>query len=528
MRQEIQIVIRRSSQKANNVDNKDTHQSRQNAHAHQFLSATHQQQSLEKKIVKKRKEKKRTQNNKTYEMTVTVDRIENRSTSTSTTTTSRTATRTLYHFLLYFFSSNHRKWNKNKKEKTTKQRIMTINFGINKNTTTSVMNNTGNDTSKFDPTDRKYQMYDKYPPNKETTWSFPPENDRKSRFCECLKCLAVFLLLLLLLVWTKFILIIFVSLSLLLSKTAWVHAHNSLRYEFRQLLEAMEAIMARCQRDHDHTTSSMDPNNDDGCDTATTATTKNKSSCCSLTEWDIRYIQQAWKVHEIHFTTHQDNEDYILVPFFEKRFYYPQQTEFDHIILANKHVRLTKLISSLRPGDTIVPIYQELKNFVEQFVLPHFQQEEDECIPLMRAYFQHIELKSMLLNMLMDGPDVEMGSLAYTMGIQKFRTDYSKQEEITPILWHLFLKRRVKYFEREFVQPIERLKAGRTVIGTTASHDSEMDGQELQQQKEQQQVPVLELKEKKKKKYTKGLNQRKLKSWFKRRRITNENIENNI
>jgi len=34
-------------------------------------------------------------------------------------------------------------------------------------------------TTAFDPTDKKYQVSSEFPPDKETSWSFPAEKDGK-------------------------------------------------------------------------------------------------------------------------------------------------------------------------------------------------------------------------------------------------------------------------------------------------------------------------------------------------------------
>jgi hypothetical protein len=42
---------------------------------------------------------------------------------------------------------------------------------------TTAKPSTHNFTMAFDPTDKKYQISEKFPPNKETTWTFPKEQD---------------------------------------------------------------------------------------------------------------------------------------------------------------------------------------------------------------------------------------------------------------------------------------------------------------------------------------------------------------
>ena len=103
----------------------------------------------------------------------------------------------------------------------------------------------------FDPTDKKFQINDETKPDKESSWPYSKEED------------------------------------------GWVHAHNSIRDEMRQLVTALEATNGR-----------------DGGD---------------LQDWEIKCIKKAWKAHEIHIHSHHSNEDDIMVPFLKKRFHYPNK-----------------------------------------------------------------------------------------------------------------------------------------------------------------------------------------------------------
>ena len=102
----------------------------------------------------------------------------------------------------------------------------------------------------FDPTDKKFQLNNEAKPDKESSWPYPKEED------------------------------------------GWVHAHNSLRDEMRQLVTAIEATAGR-----------------DG----------------DLQEWEIACIKKAWKSHEVHIHSHHSNEDDIMVPYLKTRFRYPDK-----------------------------------------------------------------------------------------------------------------------------------------------------------------------------------------------------------
>jgi Hemerythrin HHE cation binding domain len=102
----------------------------------------------------------------------------------------------------------------------------------------------------FDPTDPKYQLKEEFQPDKEPSWPYPAEKD------------------------------------------GWMHAHNAIRDEMRNLVTSLEATDARKG---------------------------------TLRDWEAKCIKKAWAAHEIHVHSHHTNEDNILVPFLLTRFKYPEK-----------------------------------------------------------------------------------------------------------------------------------------------------------------------------------------------------------
>lgn len=106
--------------------------------------------------------------------------------------------------------------------------------------------------------------------------------------------------------------------------------------------------------------------------------------------------------------------------------------------------------------DTLV---SEMECYIE-IMLPHLQHEEEQCLPLMRAYFEQHQFKILMMKLGARSPKVEMGSVVTVMGQERFRNEFMVQEGIPSIAWHLVLKDRVKCFERQFTNPINSLKNG--------------------------------------------------------------------
>ena len=125
-------------------------------------------------------------------------------------------------------------------------------------------------TTKFDATDSKYQLKDEFKPDKEKLWPYPIEED------------------------------------------GWVHAHNALRYEIRELIEAVDATNRRSPR---------------------------------LQQWEIDCIAKAWKGHEEHIHSHHSNEDDILAPYLSTRFHYPEKVRQERMC----HHRAATILGHTNP-----------------------------------------------------------------------------------------------------------------------------------------------------------------------------------
>lgn len=157
----------------------------------------------------------------------------------------------------------------------------------------------------FDATDKKYQISKDFPPNKESTWAYPKEKDGTcfvstsfyDRICVFGSPCNVFSLTSFLRTLYRRSFSFIHSFFLFEWHTGWVHAHNSIRYEMKELNAAFRAIQSRGQ---------------------------------PLTEWEIQCIKSVWESHEIHVHAHHSNEDDHFVPFLKTRFVYPEQVgDFD-------------------------------------------------------------------------------------------------------------------------------------------------------------------------------------------------------
>jgi hypothetical protein len=116
------------------------------------------------------------------------------------------------------------------------------------------------------------------------------------------------------------------------------------------------------------------------------------------------------------------------------------------------------MVAGSKDGSSVEDLHKELVEY-ETIMLPHLIQEEEECLPLCRAYFTPEEVAPKVQEIIGNGPKVEMGSIIMGMGIKEFRKVFMVQEGIPWFVWYLSFRSNAKFFTREFLKPIETLKA---------------------------------------------------------------------
>jgi hypothetical protein len=121
---------------------------------------------------------------------------------------------------------------------------------------------------------------------------------------------------------------------------------------------------------------------------------------------------------------------------------------------------MSGMVAGLKDGSSVEDLHKEAVEY-ETMMLPHLKQEEEECLPLCRAYFLPEEVAPKVQEILADSPKIELGSIIMGMGIQEFRKEFMVQEGIPWFVWYLSFRGNAKFFKREFLKPIDSLKAGK-------------------------------------------------------------------
>jgi hemerythrin-like domain-containing protein len=86
----------------------------------------------------------------------------------------------------------------------------------------------------------------------------------------------------------------------------------------------------------------------------------------------------------------------------------------DHKGLEKVMDKLAEMMKEVQEDGSVADLLAQMVVY-EELSLPHFKQEEVECLPLMRAYFTPHEIAPQIQKIIKNGPKVEGGSVIATM-----------------------------------------------------------------------------------------------------------------
>lgn len=255
------------------------------------------------------------------------------------------------------------------------------------------------DFTNFNPTDLEYQAKKEFPPDKESLWNFPPDND------------------------------------------GWMHAHNMIRAELKLFEECLEAVIDRTPKNN----------------SADNGTSK------ILQMWEIKAFQTVFDAHFDFVWEHHTNEDEILTPKFKERIVYPPKLTDDHEEIVRALKNLKERVHSLKEGDDIKasldPLLKEWTAYGSN-MKEHLKEEEVIGLPLMRAYFQPDEYKKLTEEIIKRDSYLSLGGLIYHMGADRFRNEFMKQEGIPFFVWHVYFRGAYIKYPNDIISFTEALKEG--------------------------------------------------------------------
>jgi len=207
-------------------------------------------------------------------------------------------------------------------------------------------------------------------------------------------------------------------------KDGWFMAHNAVRGEIADVKRALTALAERS----------------------------------TVEEWEVDALRTIWSEHQPHIHSHHSNEDAQMNPYLATRINMPPKLQTDHDALLKHMETLDGLISGPIDDKDVHKLLAAWTAY-ETMMLPHLREEEDICLPLMRAYFTHEEIAPVVQKIVGGGPPVEMGSFIHYAGDEKF-FEFMKQEGIPGFVWYIEFKPKRDRFQRLVIQNIEALVDG--------------------------------------------------------------------
>lgn len=215
----------------------------------------------------------------------------------------------------------------------------------------------------------------------------------------------------------------------------WMLAHNSLRLELQDILEAVSKL---------------------------------KSNNPQTPQWAIDSLSRVWQEHTIHVKGHHINEDEIATPAMKERIHLPDKLESDHEIVLQKVQNVTHAIQSLQEYDAVTNVEQALLEY-KQVLLPHLLEEEEIALPLFRSYFTPEDWAPVQKKIVRKAKPGELGSFIYYQTEQQFREKFMKQEGIPFFVWHLLFRKKYQYFLDNVKAHLDALETGAPVLPRKAT-----------------------------------------------------------
>lgn len=170
------------------------------------------------------------------------------------------------------------------------------------------------------------------------------------------------------------------------------------------------------------------------------------SACKSpLEAWQVVALQAYWKGHSDLVHRHHEHEDDMFTPMLKEKVNYPEKLEADHEALTKMMAGVDSALGALAAGGDVaalVAVFEPYRKTMEA----HLKEEEEICVPLMRAYFEPKYVGKKVEDIMKTMDKTLMGSFVHHQGGKKEFQVFAKQEGIPFFVWYLDFKAcRAKY-----------------------------------------------------------------------------------
>ena len=175
-----------------------------------------------------------------------------------------------------------------------------------------------------------------------------------------------------------------------------------------------------------------------------------------LAAWEIESMQAWWKGHEVHIHDHHQNEDDKFMPFMRQRVVLPAKLEKDHAWLVGHMEKIAKALAKLTNASELAPLWSEYNEKMRA----HLLEEEEVCLPLLRAYFTPKETAKLVQEILGQAPALAMGSFLYCLGGKEGVREFMAQEGIPFFVWYIQFAGQIAVYEKEMTAHVVALMTG--------------------------------------------------------------------
>ena len=217
----------------------------------------------------------------------------------------------------------------------------------------------------------------------------------------------------------------------------WIHTHNAIRGEIYNLREALEELVARLEKN-------------DG----------------KLEEWIVDCLEEVWASHFDFVENHNLQEEVTVGSIAKPRFRWPEDVSSTHEDLENLLHNIDAQVKQMRKMVGTNSALGSTKKLLETFaeyekeMLEHLDFEEENLIPLVRAYLSHADMTGLIFKMLRNIPKNEVGSIIHFTGEDHIRNVSLKFQGVPDFLWPFFFQPALDKYRCTIVAGTEAIRTG--------------------------------------------------------------------
>jgi hypothetical protein len=165
---------------------------------------------------------------------------------------------------------------------------------------------------------------------------------------------------------------------------------------------------------------------------------------------------------------HHAHEEELFIPMLKERVDLPDKLEKDH----EQILKLMSLVDeevakiSTGAGSKLAPVLLAFDKY-EPDMKNHLTEEEDICVPLMRAYFEPEYIGPKIADIMKKMDKTEMGSFVHHQGSQAECQKFMAQEGIPFFVWYLEFKACRTMYRKKMETLVQRVLTGAQPANTS-------------------------------------------------------------